>query len=131
MSPTEKSIRILVIDDNPILLEGIVLLVSDQPDMETVGAALTADVGLALFIEKRPNITLVDLELPRSIALELVKQMRTANPQAKILVLASYELDGPATAALAAGATAVIGKDRIPDGLPDLIRNSFRAVGLH
>jgi DNA-binding NarL/FixJ family response regulator len=121
----QEQILVLAIDHNAILLEGIALLVRAEPDMELAGTTVSAETGVALYLKTRPDCTLIDLDLPTSAGLETVRRIRTINPNARMIGLATYELDTAGRDALAAGATAVLAKDQIGKTLLTLIRILF------
>jgi DNA-binding NarL/FixJ family response regulator len=123
MSEPSDRIDVLIIEHNRILLEGLSHLLSEPPDMEIAGVATTGSAGLTLFEQKRPAVTVIDLELPDTNAAGLVRQIRRLDAQTSILILASYELDPAGAEAIAAGAAAVIAKDQIASTLVPLIRS--------
>ena len=122
-----KQILVLVVDHNPILLEGIALQIRAEADMKVVATASSAEAGIDLYIRTRPDFTLIDLDLPQSAGLDVIRRIRTSDPAARIIGLAMYELDRSGLDALAAGATAILAKDQIAEALVNLIRTSFSA----
>ena len=124
---SQKQILVLVVDHNPILLEGIALQIRAEADMKVVATASSAEAGIDLYIRTRPDFTLIDLDLPQSAGLDVIRRIRTSDPVARIIGLAMYELDRSGLDALAAGATAILAKDQIAEALVNLIRTSFSA----
>lgn len=122
-----EQVVVLAIDHNPILLEGIALLIRAEPDLELAGTAASAETGVALYMETRPDCTLIDLDMPKSAGLDVIRRIRAINPNARTIGLVTYELDTAGRDALGAGASAILGKDQIGGALVGLIRNS---VGL-
>src|SRR3982074_94315 len=84
---TPSLITVLVVDHNPILLEGIAVLIRSQPDMKLVGTATTAEAVIALYAKTRANITVIDLELPDSAAIGAIRRILIANSNAKLIGL--------------------------------------------
>jgi len=92
--------------------------------MELVGTAKSAGVAIALFLKTCPDITVIDLELADSTALEAIRRIRLANSNARLIGLTTCDLDKAGTEAMAAGVLAIVEKDRIGTTLVDLIRHS-------
>lgn len=116
-------LSVLLIEHNRILLEGLSRLLTGFPDIKVAGVADSASAGLALFDQKRPAVTLIDLELPGATAAILVRQIREIDAGASILILATYELDPACAEAIASGAAAVVAKSQICSMLAPLIRS--------
>jgi DNA-binding NarL/FixJ family response regulator len=119
-------VAVLVVNHNAMLLEGIAVLIRSQPDMTLIASAKCADSAIMAYLEARPDITVIDLELPDSSAIRAIRRIRTADANAKLIGVTTYELDNSAREALTAGALAIIAKDRIGETLVDLIRNVAR-----
>ena len=120
-------ITVLVVDHNPILLEGIAVLIRNQPDMMLVGTANSAAGAVELHKRHAPDITVLDLELPGSTAFAAVREILSTLPAARIIGLTTCaELDRSAQQALAAGVMAIVAKDRIEDTLVSMIRYRVR-----
>jgi DNA-binding NarL/FixJ family response regulator len=117
-------IRVLVIERNPILVEGIASLLRDEPDVELAGSAISTLAGIDLLRQVRPNVILMDLDLVGASSAMTVRKLPSACSTASIIVLASYELDPAARSAVQAGAAAVIGKQQLESGLLELIRTT-------
>jgi DNA-binding NarL/FixJ family response regulator len=120
---TNNVIRVLAVDHNPLMREGLALLVRLQPDMQLVGAVATAEEAVHMYIEQRPDVTLMDLELPSESALGAIRKIRARDARARIIGLTTYEPDAAWAGALAAGAWQCVAKDGLSDSLPRLIRN--------
>ena len=115
-------IRILCVDDHPIVREGLASILSLQPDMELICAAESGVQALELFREMQPDITLVDLRLPDMSGHELTRQMLAHLPGARIIVLTSFEGDADIERALAAGARGYVVKGIVREELLGAIR---------
>ena len=123
LEPVEFNvIRVLVVDRNPLMREGLALLVRLQSDMQLAGSAATVEEALQIFSEQRPHVTLMDLDLPSEAAIAAIRRIRAQNPGARIIGLTTYEPDSAWAAALTAGANQCIAKDRLSECLPQLIR---------
>jgi DNA-binding NarL/FixJ family response regulator len=121
-------IRILIVDDHPLMRVGIAAIINAQPNMQVVGQAGTAAEALRLFPEKQPDVTLMDLRLPDQSGVEAIRSIRSQNATARIIVLTTYEGDEDIHQALAAGAMGYLIK-----GMPHelLIKALTRVHGGH
>lgn len=119
---TTRQIKILTVDDHPILREGIASIIHGEHDMVVVGEASTGREAIEVFRNKRPDVTLMDLQMPDLNGIDAIVTIRHEQPQARIIVLTTYEGDVLARRALKAGATGYILKDLIRTELLDAIR---------
>lgn len=119
---TARQIKILTVDDHPILREGIASIIHGENDMVVVGEASTGREAIEVFRNKRPDVTLMDLQMPDLNGIEAIVTIRHEQPQARIIVLTTYEGDVLARRALKAGASGYILKDLIRKELLDAIR---------
>ncbi|RRN63849.1 response regulator transcription factor [Caulobacter sp. 602-1] len=115
-------IRVLIVDDHPMVRDGVAMLLERQPDMVAVGEAEDGAQALELFRQLRPDVTLMDLQMPGMGGLEAVAAIRAAAPDARILVLTTYPGDEQITRALRAGAAGYLLKSCIRKELIDAIR---------
>jgi DNA-binding NarL/FixJ family response regulator len=115
-------IRILCIDDHPIVRDGLASIIALQPDMEMAGGAESGAKGLSMFRSMNPDITLVDLRLPDMSGHELTRQILAHAPEARIIVLTSFEGDADIERALAAGARGYVVKGSAREELLGAIR---------
>src|SRR5438876_3291638 len=97
-------IRILVVDDHPIVRDGLVAALNDQPDFEVVGSAGSGEEAGDLARRLLPDVVLLDLELPGISGIETIPRMATASPAAKVLVFTAYDTDERVIGAVQAGA---------------------------
>jgi DNA-binding NarL/FixJ family response regulator len=116
-------IRVLCVDDHPIVRDGIAAIISLQPDMMLAGAAATGGEALERFFELRPDVTLVDLRLPDMSGFDLIKKIKDKSPNARIIVLSSHEGDVDIQRALEAGAQGYVVKGIVRAELFEIIRS--------
>ena len=116
------SIRIMLVDDHPIVRIGLAALIGTLPGMETVAQAGGGREAIALHKEHQPDITLMDLRLPDLSGVEVIWTIRMASPEARFIVLTTYEGDEDIHQALQAGARGYIIKGMPHDLLADAIK---------
>lgn len=124
--PGPAPIRILVVDDHPLLREGVCSILEDRTDMAVVGEACNGAEAVARFAELRPDVTLMDLQMPVMGGVEAIAAVRADHPDARILVLTTYAGDVQAVRALKAGATGYLLKSSLRTEMLDAIRNVHR-----
>src|SRR5690349_5776877 len=122
MSDDIKQIRILTVDDHPLLREGIAALVADATDMILVGEATNGREAIHQFRAHRPDITLMDLQMPELNGLDATIAIRNEFPQARIIVLTTYSGDVQVVRALKAGAQGYLLKNLLHKDLLLTIR---------
>ena len=115
-------IRVLCVDDHPLVREGITRRIDHEPDMKVVASAATGEDALRLFKKHRPDITLMDLNLPGMSGLETIGEIRNTFPDARIIVLTMYTGDEDIHRALTAGAAAYVLKNKASDYLIRVVR---------
>ena len=120
-----KKIRILTVDDHPILRSGIAAVLHAEEDMELVGEASDGKEAIASFRTLRPDVTLMDLQMPLMNGLDAIVAIRTEFPDARLVVLTTYQGDVQALRALKAGAMGYLLKNMLRAELVDTIRTVF------
>jgi DNA-binding NarL/FixJ family response regulator len=118
----EKQIRVFSVDDHPLLREGIATIINSQPDMVLVADAASGGDAIQAYRTHQPDVTLMDLRLPDMSGIDAVIAIRTEFPEARIIMLTTFEGDVEIQRALAAGARGYLLKSMPPKELVEVIR---------
>ena len=119
---TKESIRVLVVEDHHVVRQGLVALLNVAEGLEVVGEAADGVEAIAQFRKHQPDITLMDLRLPRMSGVDVIQRIRMESPQARVVVLTTYDGDEDIFRALQAGARAYLLKGMTSEELIATIR---------
>ena len=122
MGAVNKSIRILAVDDHPLFRSGIAALLATQPDISLVAEASNGREAIEKFREHRPDITLMDLQMPEMNGVDAMIAIRNEFPEARVIVLTTYSGDVQVLRAMKVGARAFLLKSLLDRELLETIR---------
>lgn len=117
-----RVITVLCVDDHPVVLDGIAQKIGLQSDMKVVAVATDGRRAIELFREHRPDVTLMDLQLPVMSGLDTIRAIRGEDPRARIVVLTMYQGEEDIYRALESGAATYLLKDTLSDDLVRVVR---------
>jgi DNA-binding NarL/FixJ family response regulator len=122
MTADRRRIRVLSVDDHPLLREGVAALLAGQDDLQLVAEASNGREAVEQFRTHRPDVTLMDLQMPEMNGVEAMQAIRAEDPTARIIVFTTYVGDTQVMRALEAGARAYLLKSVLRKELPETIR---------
>lgn len=120
--PASEAIRIMVVDDHPVLRAGIAAIIDGQPDMVLTAEAANGADAIEQYRNCKPDVTLMDLQMPRMNGVDAIAAIRKEFPKARIIVLTTYAGDAQAMRALRAGAVGYLLKSVLRKELLDTVR---------
>jgi two-component system, NarL family, response regulator len=120
---SEPRIRVLVVDDHPLMRIGLRARIDAEPDMEVVAEAGDGPAAIAAYTAHKPDITLLDLRLPGMDGPQIISVIRQDDPGAKIIILTTYDADEDVYRAVQAGARGYLLKGTFAEGILEAIRN--------
>ncbi len=115
-------LRILVVDDHPLVLAGLIAVIGNQPDLKVVGEGENGAEAVALFAELKPDVLLIDLRMPVKSGVEAIQSIHASHPDARIIALTTYDGDADIHRALKAGACGYLLKDSIGREVTEALR---------
>jgi DNA-binding NarL/FixJ family response regulator len=115
-------IRVFCVDDHPLLREGISAIINNQPDMQLVAEAANGREAIQKYREQKPDVTLMDLRLPDMSGIDSLIAIRTEFPEARVIILTTFEGDVEIQRSLEAGARGYLLKSMPPNELVEVIR---------
>ena len=118
----QRRIRVFSVDDHPLLREGIAAIINNQPDMQVIGQAANGQDAVQEFKKHQPDVTLMDLRLPDMSGIDAMIAIRAEFPEARIILLTTFEGDVEIKRALEAGARGYLLKSMPPKELVEVIR---------
>jgi two-component system NarL family response regulator len=130
MSHPDQPIRVMIADDHPMMREGIAATLLAQGGMDIVGLACNGEEAIAQFARHRPDVTLMDLQMPVKDGLEAIVAIRAMQPDARIIVLTTFSGDARVVAALKAGATGYLLKDVSAAELAHTVRHVYQGASV-
>ena len=121
-----RKIRVLIVEHNALLRDGLLLLIQGEPGLEVAGTTGASEEAIELFVQQAPDVTLVDLDLPHSAGMTIVRRILKKDPSTCVLGLVTHEEDVARERALHAGIRSCIAKERLNQDLVALIRDCAR-----
>jgi len=122
MSAESRAIRVMVVDDHPLLLQGVAAVLVDEAGIDVVATAASGREAVAAFEKHRPDVTLMDLQMPDMNGIDAIAEIRSRFPSARIVALTTYKGDVSALRALRAGAVGYLLKSQVLTELVEAIR---------
>ena len=116
------TIRLLIVDDDPLVRSALMFMLGGQPDLEVVGEAGDGQAGLDAAADLRPDVVLMDIRMPRMSGLDATRRLLAGEDPPRVIVLTTFDADEYVAEALAAGADGFLLKDTAPPQVVDAIR---------
>lgn len=121
-----EKIQVMIVDDHPVVRQGIKSLLGEEDDIQVVGEAVNGRDALSKVESLRPDVILMDLVMPEMSGIEAIERITAIHPDARILVMTSFAADDKVFPSIKAGALGYLLKDSDPEDLIRMIRQVFR-----
>jgi DNA-binding NarL/FixJ family response regulator len=121
-STAQRPIRVMSVDDHPLVREGIAAVIAVEPGLELVGVASTGHEAIERFRQLQPDVTLMDVKMPDMSGIEVITALRSEFPVARFIIVTTFPGDVQAVQALRAGASGYLLKSSLGEELVDAIR---------
>lgn len=121
-----EKIRVMIVDDHPVVRRGIESLLAEEEDIQVVGEAVNGKDAIGKVESLEPDVILMDLVMPEMSGIEAIEKITAAHPDARILVMTSFAADDKVFPSIKAGALGYLLKDSDPEDLIRMIRQVFR-----
>ena len=118
----DAAARVLLVDDHALLRTGVANIINQEADLRVIAEASNGVEAIAAYMAHRPDVVLLDLRMPEMEGVEVVRQIRERDPQARVIILTTYDTDDEISRALKAGAKAYVLKDISADDLVSCVR---------
>ena len=128
-TPAGGAIRVLIVDDHPVVRDGLRGMFSGEPGFEVVGEAASGDEAVALVGTLAPDVVLMDLRMPGGDGVTATGRITRSGASARVLVLTTYDTDSDVLPAIEAGATGYLLKDSRREELFRAVRATYREIG--
>ncbi len=128
MSEAGEKVRVLIVDDHPVVRQGLQSLLSSFPDILVVGEADSGQAALEQAARLQPDVVLLDIRMPGQSGIDVIGQLRWQNPRAKVLILTAYEDEEVLLRALQAGAHGYLLKNASHETMAEAIRDAHRGL---
>lgn len=123
---TERTIRVAVVDDHPVVREGVVTQLARFPGITVVGHAADAAAAVRLCAAEQPDVVLLDVRLPDALAVDVVPRLHAVSPESRVLLFTAFPEHAAVGPSLAAGAAGLLVKDASGDALREALREVAR-----
>lgn len=123
--PSDKTIRVLVVDDHPPMRVGLVALIKSQPGMDVVAEASDGEEAIEVYEDVRPDVVLMDLRMPGMGGVEAILAIRKKDPAARVIVLSTYDWDEDIHRAIQSGAKSYLLKDMAIEEIASTVRGVY------
>ncbi|MEO9102967.1 MAG: response regulator transcription factor [Burkholderiaceae bacterium] len=125
-SAADRPLRLLIVDDQPVIRRGLALMLGSEPDLEVVAQAADGEEAVRMAATMMPDVVVMDLQMPRKSGVAATREIRMARPDARVVVLTTYDDDELVFEALRAGAQAYLLKDASEAEIRETIHAAYR-----